>query len=42
MFIKHIRKNLAIGENTDRAIILDEDKISEKEKRGLKNVASCS
>lgn len=29
-------KNLAIGENTDRAIILDEDKISEKEKRGLK------
>ena len=29
-------KNLAIGENTDRAIILDEDKISEKEKKGLK------
>ena len=29
-------KNLAIGENTDRAIILDEDKISEKEKEGLK------
>lgn len=29
-------KNLAIGENTDRAIILDEDKISENEKDGLK------
>lgn len=29
-------ENLAIGENTDRAIILSEEKISEKEKNGLK------
>lgn len=29
-------ENLAIGENTDRAIILSEDKISEKENAGIK------
>lgn len=29
-------ENLAIGENTDRAIILSEDKISDKENEGIK------